>query len=100
MRKIGILVDGKEEEISLRHIVGKILIHDTQIITPVYAPMQPKASALQIVKAVEGRLNLLVKKTDLILVLIDFEDQDDCAVTKTIELKRAFQKHGYAKIEL
>ena len=99
MKKIGILVEGMEEQISLRHIVEKLNIADTQILKPVYANMQPKGPIGQIVKSVGTKISLL-NKADLILVLIDKEDSNDCLITRAEELKSAFHQKGHKKVEV
>ncbi len=99
MKKIGILVEGMEEQIALRHIVEKLAIEGVQILKPVFANMQPKGPAAQIVKAVEAKMSLL-QKADAILVLIDKEDTDDCIITRVGELRNAFHKKGHRKVEV
>ena len=99
MRKIGIFVDGREEQISLRHMVEKLKIDHVQILTPVYANMQPKGPVGSIVKAVEAKMTLH-KQADLIVVLIDLEDLEECIIARAQALKMAFHQKGYSKVEV
>jgi hypothetical protein len=99
MKKIGILVEGREEQIALGHIINKLKFPDAQILKPIYANMQPKGPVGQIVKAVENKISI-ISKSDLILVLIDKEDSDVCVVSRAAELKSAFHNKGYKQVEV
>lgn len=97
--KIGIIVEGQEEQQSLRYIVEKIRIEGKQILAPIFAPIEPKATPQQIIKAMESRLKLL-SKADKIIVLIDIENLDVCPGDRASSLERVFIDRGYENIEV
>ena len=97
--KIGIIVEGQEEQQSMRYIVENINIEGKQILTPIFAPIEPKATPQQIVKAMEGRLKLL-SKANQIIVLIDLEDMDICPGDRANSLENYFFSKSYTNIKV
>jgi len=91
-----LVVDGNAEAGALRKITEKIKVPDVQLLTPIYADMQPKASPGQIAGKAQPRLSLLNGQgADLIVVLIDLEDRRDCQGVFAKDLERAFRKRGH-----
>lgn len=99
--KIGIIVDGREEQNTLNTIVSKINIEKTQIVTPLYASIAPKATPLQIAKAMESRVKILCNRgVDKIVVAIDLEDLNECPGVRAISVQNACLELGYKNVEV
>lgn len=91
--KIGVIVDGQAESQALCYIFKNISIPGLQLINPLYADMQPKASPEQIARAAHGKLCILQEKNvDKIIVLIDNEDRPSCHIEFAKKIKQAFNK--------
>jgi len=88
--KIGVIVDGQAESQALSHLFNNIVISGSQIINPLYADMQPKASPEQIARAAYSRICILQAKcVDKIIVLIDNENRADCHINFSNSIKVA-----------
>lgn len=99
--RIGIIVDGREEQNTFGIITSKIAIENIQILTPVYAPLAPKATPLQIAKALESRIKILcTKDVDKIVVTIDLEDLQECPGERALAIQKAIEKLGYIHVEV
>lgn len=100
MKRIGIVVDGSAESQALRGLTGRITISGMTLIGPIYADMQPKASAKQIAAAAAPKLKILTtaKRVEHTVVLIDREDRTECCGGWAKKLERAFGAIGYANV--
>ena len=88
--KIGILVEGRAEYSDLHVIISKNTYNNNKILKPLFAPMQPKASAMQIARSAKAGIGILINQgVDKIIVLIDKEDQDFCIIKHAKEIKNA-----------
>jgi len=96
---IGIIVEGQEESQSLAHITDKILIESVTILKPLYASIQPKAAPGQIARSLVSGLKIR-GTADLILVLIDLEDLDNCPGERAKVLEEAVGRMGYDNVRV
>ena len=81
MRKIGLVVDGKAEAQALKLLVQRLnsSLPNIQLLWPLFAGVQPKASPELIAYRARGAVEVL--KADgaaMIVVLIDREDNSKC----------------------
>lgn len=91
--RIGIICDGDAESQVLRLLTKQVRNKNTYIANPVYANMQPKSSCKQIVKASDSAISLLKQQqVEKIIVIIDFEDKNDCCIRCVRELNSEYQK--------
>ena len=75
---LGIVVDGDAEAIALGEITSRLQGCPRQVLRPIYASLQPKASPAQIAKAASPRIELLqARGATRLVVLIDREDRTD-----------------------
>lgn len=99
--KIGIIVDGSEEQSTFGIVVSKIQIEGIHIVKPLYASIAPKATPLQIAKAAESRIKILhATGVQKIIVSIDLEDLNECPGSRAKNLEEAFSKLGYKNISV
>ncbi len=99
--KIGIIVDGDAEMKAFRCLTERIGIQGVQLLKPIHADMQPKATAGQIAKAAEDKLGILrSKKADQIIVLIDRENRQECPGKWKDEIEMAFSELGYSQVKV
>ena len=97
--KIGIIVDGDAESQALVNLVAQCSGAKTQIIKPVYADIQPKASYKQIAAKAVDRIDFLrSKNASKIVLLIDREDWDKCAVEIKKGLEDALKELGHDNV--
>lgn len=90
---VGIVVDGQAESQALRRLLPKIQAPGARLAAPVYADIQPKASAQQIARAVIGKLKILKSQgTQKFVVLLDCEDAQLCAPEFAGEIEEAFAR--------
>ncbi|BBA71027.1 DUF4276 family protein [Geobacter sulfurreducens] len=94
--KIGIIVDGQAESQAFRFITAKINIPNTQILAPLYADLQPRATPQQIVRSALGKIQILVSKNaNKILLLIDSDDRRQCGAEFARDINQALIVSGY-----
>ncbi len=99
--KIGIIVDGDAESQALFNLTQNINIGNTQIIKPIYADIQPKASFEQIAKKALKSIGFLRgKNADKIIVFIDREDSETCPTEIKNNLEEAFKTIANEEIEV
>lgn len=99
--KIGIIVDGDAEMKAFQCLTRRIKIQGVQLLKPIHADMQPKATAGQIAKAAEDKLGLLhARRADRIIVLIDRENRQACPGQWKDEIERAISKLGYSQVRV
>lgn len=99
--KIGIIVDGDAESQALFNLTQNIKVENTQIIKPIYADIQPKASFDQIAKKALKSIGLLRgKNADKIIVFIDREDLEICPTEIKNNLEEAFKKIANQEIDV
>ena len=100
--KIGIIVEGKSEYNDLYQIINKTTFGSNQILAPLFAPMQPKASPMQIARSAKPVVGILASKgVQKIVVLIDKENQDFCICAHARALEAAFTAFcGHIPIEV
>lgn len=92
---LGLVVDGQAEALALKEITDRISISGQRILTPVYADMQPRATATQIAKSAKSKIDLLrARGADAVLVLIDMENNSGCPGSFAADLRSGFLKHG------
>ena len=90
--KIGIVVDGDAESQALKLLTRRLQIPDIEILDPIFASMQPKSSPEQIARAAKTAISMLQRRgVELIIVLIDREDRDECCGQWAAALENAFQ---------
>jgi len=79
--KIGIIVDGLGEFEALPEIRAKLCLRPgDRLLDPAHARLQPKSAPDQIAKSALSRVNMLKKRgAEMVLLLIDREDREDCA---------------------
>lgn len=91
--KIGIIVDGDAESQALFNLTQNINIENIQIIKPIYADIQPKASFEQIAKKALKSIGFLRgKNADKIIGFIDREDSEACPTEIRNKPEEAFKK--------
>lgn len=99
--KIGIVVDGQAEVFAIRELLNQLTIPEVQFLNPVYADMQPKATALQIARSALNKCQIhLARNVGLIVVLIDLEDRGDCPPLFAVNIRAAFVRLGLTSIEV
>ena len=92
--KIGLLVDGRAEYQALPHLLER-LVTDHPVLHPLYCDIQPHASPSQMALAASKRFPILLDQgADLIVILIDKENRQDC----TVELVRAVEREALAHL--
>ncbi|MBR9919288.1 MAG: DUF4276 family protein [Bacteroidetes bacterium] len=97
--KIGIITEGSAEQKSLVEIVQKLRNDGITLVNPVFAPIEPKATSGQIVKAAEDRVNLLHSRgCDRIILILDLEDNQDCIIERKDLLESEFEKRGMENV--
>lgn len=97
--KIGIIVDGDAEMEALKLLTERLAIEGIQILTPIYANMQPRASVGQIVRAAVDKLGILKnRQAARVIVLIDRENRTECTGDWAKQLEEAFQKLGHSQV--
>lgn len=98
---IGIITEGIAERSSLIIIVDKLRKLGLNITNPLFAPLQPKASAGQIVKSAEDRIHLLNRqKCDKIILIIDHEGNENCVIDWRKELEQEISKRGFKNVNV
>lgn len=99
--KIGIVVEGKAESQALKLLTRRIKIEGVQLLAPAYADMQPKSAPDQIAGKAIKQVNIRrARGADLILVLIDREDREECPPEFARQLEQAFKRLGYDDIRV
>lgn len=99
MKRVGIVVDGHGEREALAALIARLRVRGVQLLPPIYADMQPKASAAQIVKAASARIDILIRKgATKILVLVDLEIPSDCAAARARDLRMAFKRMQFPQV--
>jgi hypothetical protein len=97
MMNIGIITDGQAEAIALQKIVKGLRTNADNIISPVYADLQPKAAPGQIARAASSRIGLLIGRgADRIIVIVDREDDPTCPAMLALNLETAFNEQGFS----
>jgi hypothetical protein len=97
--KIGIIVDGDAEMEALKLLTKRLAIEGIQVLAPIYANMQPKASAGQIARAAVDKLGILKnKQAARVVVLIDRENRTECTGDWAKQLEEAFQRLGHSQV--
>lgn len=83
--KIGIIVEGLGEYQSLPKVYPKLGLRPGDLVlSPLRANLQPKSAPAQIAKNALSRVDVLKKRgADVVLLLIDREDREDCAPNGT-----------------
>ena len=95
--RVGIIVDGDAESQALRLLTRRLMIQGTNIMDPVYANMQPKATAKQIARAAKATADiLLVRGAERLIILIDREDRQECCSSLAAALQHGFETLGLA----
>lgn len=90
--KIGIAVDGQAECIAWRVFINKLRQCGHAILDPVYADVQPKATAATIARAAIPKLSLLRQQEACrFILLIDFEDKNGCPSKHSKDIEAAFK---------
>jgi hypothetical protein len=94
--KIGIVVDGLGEFKSLPEICARLCLRQgDQLLAPVHARLQPKSAPGRIAESVLKKLDLLRKRgADVVLLLIDREDREDCAPEFAQAIEAALEGMG------
>jgi len=99
--KIGMVVDGDAESQALKLITRRIKIEGTVLLDPRFADIQPKSTAKQIARSAAGQIAILKKqKADVVVVLVDHEDREDCPGDWAAELENAFKSLGYQDVSI
>lgn len=99
--KVGTIVDGQAEVFAVQNLFRNIPIPNVQLLKPLYADMQPRATPHQIARAARGTCTILrAKSVDLIVVLIDHEDRDGCPSVFAGSLRIAFADLGIVGVEV
>ena len=99
--KIGIVVEGKAESQALKLLTRRIKIEGVQLLAPAYADMQPKSEPDQIAgKAIKQVKIQRTRGADLIVVLIDRENREECPPEFARQLEQAFKRLGYDNIRV
>lgn len=99
--KVGVVADGQAEVIALRDFLSRLDIPGLQVDIPLYADMQPHASAAQIVRAAEGKVAICNQRgCHRVVILIDHETRDDCHGQRAAEIERAFSDRGIHNISV
>ncbi len=100
--KIGIIVDGDGEFLSLSKLIDKLAITN-KVLAPIKADIQPNASFHHIaMKTAVGITILLRKEVNRIIVLIDREQRPECPGEIAEKIQKRIQdshlKHGSVEI--
>jgi hypothetical protein len=92
--KIGLVVDGETEFYALRPIVARLReASGNDILYPLRANISPEAPPGQIAQACDSRIKQLVLRgCDLVVVLVDREQRDDCCSVIATDLIAALSK--------
>lgn len=99
--KVGVVADGSAEVAALRELLSRITADGLEIITPLYADMQPLSTPAQIVKAAEGRLPICRGRgCRKIVVLLDHETRNSCPGVWAQTVSRAFHDAGHTDVRV
>ena len=95
--KIGIITEGQSEQRALSEIVKKIGIKD--VLTPVFAPIDPKTGPNRMVKVAESRLNYFYNRNvSKVIIVIDLENIQQCLIERAKSIEEAFHRKGHPKV--
>jgi hypothetical protein len=94
--KIGIIVEGLGEYQSLPKLYSKLALRPgNQVLSPLHAKLQPKSGPGQVAKNALSRVDMLKKRgADVVLLLIDREDREDCAPEFAQAIEAALEGMG------
>lgn len=80
MKKIGVIVDGQSEYRALPLLTSRLVLTQTQVISPLYAPIPPYAPVGVIAHACRSRIEQLARRgVREIIILLDREKRAECA---------------------
>lgn len=95
---VGFVVDGQAEALAYPRLFARLKVDGVTFINPLYADMQPKATPAQIVKAAASRLKLAMSRgAERQVLLIDFENRDDCPPAFADAINQTLQEFGFVK---
>jgi hypothetical protein len=93
---LGLVVDGQAEALAYPFLLRRIRIAGVAFLNPIYADMQPKATPAQIVKAASPKLKLAIDRgAHKQVLLIDFEDRNECSCTFAQTLTATLRRFGF-----
>lgn len=100
--RVGIVVDGAAESQALRPLTRRVGVpNGSRILDPVYADLQPKATAAQIARSGLRVVNLQIQRgADFVVVLIDREDLHACPSKLAGDIRLEFAKQGVTSVEV
>lgn len=97
--KVGIVVDGDAESQALKLLMQRIEIEGVQWLKPAHAKMHPSSPPGRIARTAIKKVDIQRDRgADLIVVLIDREDRDECPPAFARQIKQAFAQLGYDDI--
>ena len=98
--KVGIITEGSAERTSLIEIVKELRKKGLEILNPIFAPIEPKATPMQIAKSAESAISILLNKKgcDRVVLILDYENHQDCIIERKTKLEEAIKMIGHPNV--